>query len=180
MKKIIFSIGLMMSLISSVHPDTLFRWVDTEGNVHYGDKPQADAVKVEEKKFTAPAISDEETLSYTTRQAQHDFPVTLYIQEECGKPCLQAVDFLKKRGIPYTENSVRTKEEIESLMQSSGSNTVPILVVGRKYLNGFEAEQWNSELDVAGYPKSAPYGVKPVVKRAQPSASTIENTVPAE
>jgi hypothetical protein len=29
-------------------------------------------------------------------------------------------------------------------------------------LIGFEAGQWNSELDIAGYPKTAPYGSRPV------------------
>ena len=33
-----------------------------------------------------------------------------------------------------------------------------LLTVGKTLLSGFEAGQWNSELDIAGYPKTAPYG----------------------
>jgi hypothetical protein len=38
---------------------------------------------------------------------------------------------------------------------------VPALKVGKQSFRGFEAAAWNNLLDLAGYPKTAPYGSKP-------------------
>ena len=50
-----------------------------------------------------------------------------------------------------------TKEDIDAFKLKSGDDTVPALSVGKTWLKGFEAGQWNSELDIAGYSKTAPY-----------------------
>jgi len=42
-----------------------------------------------------------------------------------------------------------------------------VLVVGSDKLDGFEAGQWQSALDRAGYPKTAPPGHKPAPAQAQ-------------
>jgi hypothetical protein len=94
--------------------------VDKSGKVHYGDAPAADAAKVEQKKFGAAPTADVNDLSYATRNAKKNFPVTLYIAENCSDPCKQAREFLNKRGIPFTENNVRTKEELDTFKQLSG------------------------------------------------------------
>lgn len=42
-----------------------------------------------------------------------------------------------------------------------GDAFVPSLKVGRQSVKGFTPESFNNMLDLAGYPASAPYGVKP-------------------
>ncbi|MBI5437547.1 MAG: glutaredoxin family protein [Nitrosomonadales bacterium] len=134
----------------------LYRWVDTQGKVHYGDTPPADTARVETKKLSD-NVTPVEDLPYETRRAQQNFPVTLYVAENCTDPCDQARGLLTKRGIPFSEKKLVTREDIDAFKALSGFDSVPALSVGRIFLKGFQANQWNSELDIAGYPKTAPF-----------------------
>jgi glutaredoxin len=166
MKKNLWWAGLLVLAIGSVQAGGLYRWVDKSGNVHYGDVPTEEAAQIEQKKFgTAPETADAD-LPYATRLARQNFPVTLYVFTDCGDPCQQARDFLKKRGVPFAEKNLTTKEDIDDFKRKSGVDTAPTLSVGKDWLKGFETGQWNSELDIAGYPKTAPY--RPQVPSATP------------
>ena len=156
--------GMMAAALGSAQADT-YRWVDQSGKVHYGDAPPTtEEVRVEQKKFPTTPEAGNADLPYETRHAQQNFPVTLYVSSNCGAPCQQARDFLNKRGIPFTEKSLLTQEEINTFTKQSGSDQSPTLAVGKAYLKGFQADQWSSELDTAGYPKIAPYRPKTPAK----------------
>jgi len=58
---------------------------------------------------------------------------------------------------PFSEKLLKTQEEIDTFYKMSGSNGAPTLSIGKNYLSGFLESRWNSELDVAGYPKTASY-----------------------
>jgi glutaredoxin len=182
MKKIIVYAGTALLLTFTVHAESLFRWVDSEGKVHYGDRPASDAVKVETKKFTAPTVSDDDALPYATRQAKQNFPVTLYVSENCGTECVQARTFLNKRGIPFVEKLLVTNEENQAFIKESGADVIPTLAVGKTFLKGFEAVQWTNELDIAGYPKTAPYGARavPPAQRPPQAVSEVAPAIPAQ
>ena len=157
MKRIVLLLGCWLAMQTGIHAGELYRWVDKSGKIHYGDAPATEAVGVERKKFFSSDTSDGEDLPYETRRAQQNFPVALYTGSNCGEPCQQARDFLSKRGVPFTEKTLLTREEIDDFKQKSGSDQSPTLAVGKTYLKGFQSGQWGSELDIAGYPKTAPY-----------------------
>lgn len=156
MKRIVLLLCCLALMPFGAHAGKLYRWVDAQGKVHYGDTPPADAAQVEPKKLSG-SVAPSEDLSYETRRAQQNFPVTLYVTKACGAPCDQARDLLNKRGVPFGEKSIGTQEELDSFKALSGSDSAPTLAVGRTFLKGFLAERWHSELDIAGYPKTAPY-----------------------
>ena len=142
--------------LSAAHAGELYRYIDSSGHVQYSDKPTPDAERL--KLGSEPAPDD--SLPYETQQAKRFFPVTLYTFEECTTPCKEARQFLKARGIPYTEKSLTTKEEMDAFLRASGSNQAPAMTVGKTWVNGFLSEQWDKELNFAGYPKTAPYRAK--------------------
>ena len=146
---------MLMLVVPSAMAGSLYRWVDSAGNVHYGDVPPNDAQQLQEKNFYSPAsgASGEGSMSFETRRAMKHFPVTLYVQDGCKAPCQQARDFLNQRHIPFTEKRLETKQEISDFKKRSGSQTVPTLSVGSDWLKGFLAEDWQNELDATGYPK---------------------------
>ncbi|OGS99559.1 MAG: hypothetical protein A3F73_03045 [Gallionellales bacterium RIFCSPLOWO2_12_FULL_59_22] len=156
MKRIVLLLCCLALMPSGALAGKLYRWVDAQGKVHYGDAPPADAAQVEAKKLSD-SVTPNEDLPYETRRAQQNFPVTLYVAKTCSAPCDQARSLLSKRGIPFSEKSIGTQEELDSFKALSGSDSAPTLAVGRTFLKGFLAAQWNSELDAAGYPKTAPY-----------------------
>ncbi|HMC13373.1 MAG TPA: glutaredoxin family protein [Gallionellaceae bacterium] len=154
MEKLFFTMGLLL-VLQAGQASELYRWVDNNGKVHYGDTPEVDAEKL---KFSIPDTDaasgvDETNLPYEVRLARKNFPVTLYVSEKCGEPCKQARDFLDKRHVPFAETELKTQEEFDDFKQKSGSDSVPVLSVGRNWLKGFQAGQWQDELDAAGYPK---------------------------
>jgi len=153
LKRIVLLFCCLLLMPTGIHAGELYRWVDKSGKVHYGDVPASEAEQIERKKFSSPATQDSEDLPYETRRAQQNFPVTLYTASNCIELCQKARDFLNKRGIPFTEKYLVTQEEINDFIKQSGSDQSPTLAVGKTFLKGFQAEQWNSELDIVGYPK---------------------------
>lgn len=147
-----------LAIISlTVQASELYRWIDSSGIVHYSDIPSADAEKIDTKKFSV-EVTPSENLPYETRRAQQNFPVTLYVSKGCGDECNQARSMLNKRGIPFSEMVLETKQDFETFKQLSGFDASILgLAVGRNFFKGFVESQWNNEFDAAGYPKTAPY-----------------------
>jgi glutaredoxin len=156
MKRILLLLACMAIMPSGVQASDLFRWVDKAGKVNYGDIPPAGATDVERITFSSQPAQNE-YLPYETRRAMENFPVTLYVGDGCGEPCDMARSLLTKRGIPFSEKLLKYKEDVEAFKKLSGFDGVPSLSVGKSFLRGFQAERWHSELDIAGYPKTAPY-----------------------
>lgn len=180
MKTFFLLIGILLVASNSVQAASLYKWTDKDGKVHYGDKPAEDAIKAEQKKFSAPDSSGDDDLSYAARKAKQDFPVTFYVAPNCAEICVQARALLNKRGIPFAEKNLVTKEEIDKFKAKTGGNSIPALTVGKSFLGGFEAGQWNSELDIAGYPKIAPYGLRPKQPVAPVPVPPANPATPAE
>lgn len=148
-------VGVLL-VTAAANAEALYRWVDAQGKVHYGDVPMPDANKIVLKKLTASTISVE-PLSYETRRAQQKFPVTLYVANDCVDYCAQARELLQKRGIPYAEKVLVSKDEVDAFKQQVGTDRVPVLQIGENYLKGLQEQQWQAELDNAGYPKTPVY-----------------------
>lgn len=157
MKRIVLLLGCCAVMSLGVQAGELYRWLDSKGKVHYGDEPApvTGAVLVEPLKFKeGDSVTD---LSYEMHRAQQNFPVTLYVAENCAELCDQARSLLNKRGIQFSEKMLRSNAELDAFRKLSGGESIPTLAVGKNLLQGFLAEQWNSELDIVGYPKIAPY-----------------------
>lgn len=138
-----------------------YRWVDpATGKTVISDTPPPGKVKQLSKTEGANAIDDGQ-LPYAVRKAVESFPVVLYTTPDCAAECKQARDLLNGRGVPFTEKMVQKPEEFAELKQLAGDAMVPTLKVGRQPVRGFLAESYNNVLDMAGYPKTAPYGSKP-------------------
>lgn len=147
----------------------LYRSIDKDGKVHYGDSPLMGTEDVEQLKLGKEPVPDE-SLPYETQLASKNFPVTLYAFPECGSLCQQARDLLSKRGIPFTEKSLVKQEEMDAFRSASGDSKFPSATIGKTWLKGFLAEKWNSELDFAGYPKSVlTYRPRPAAPPVQPA-----------
>jgi glutaredoxin len=145
-----------------------YRWVDDKGRVQVGDKPPANAraVRKLEPKEAPAATETREQVPFELQRAQKDFPVTLYTAPSCKEPCDLARAALNKRGVPFAEVPVLTPETLEQVKAKSGTESVPVLLVGRSVVNAFEQTRYDGILDSAGYPKE---GVLPARSQRAPA-----------
>ena len=180
---------LATALGSAQAQQKLYRWVDEKGNVHVTDTaPPLGARNVEHKTYGTGAAAGPSP--YELREAQQNFPVTLYTAPSCKEPCAQARAALNKRGVPFSEVQVWNEETNAQLKEISQSNEVPVLTVGRSVQKGFEQAAYDTLLDSAGYPRAGllpegqqaapepPKGYVPPQQRAEPSRQSAEPVKP--
>lgn len=94
-------------------------------------------------------------LPFELRALVARFPVVLYTTNQDCAPCLQGRSLLVQRGVPYSERSVNSDDDIGALQRLTGGRNVPALTVGAQALRGFQEQDWLSTLDLAGYPKES-------------------------
>jgi glutaredoxin len=139
---------------------TTYRWIAPGGETVYSDQPPPTGVNYE--KLEGYKQENDPQLPYATRQAMGKYPVTLYTTASCKESCAKARTLLNGRGIPFSEKMLTNPEEIAEITAQMGTESfIPGIKVGSQNLPGYEANAWNNLLDLAGYPKTAPYGSKP-------------------
>ncbi len=159
-----------LALASMASAQTTYRWIDkATGKTVFSDQPPPPgAAKDVETKEGKKAAEDKQQLPYATKQAAEKYPVTLYTTADCTDACAGARTFLNGRGIPFSERMLQTQEEFDEAAKLMGNKSfIPGLKVGSQTFAGFEKGSWDNLLDLAGYPKTAPYGSKPVNPLAQ-------------
>ena len=163
-----FAIVMTAAAAGSAAAAQLYRWVDEQGRVEWRDTPPPPEAKNVEKRTFGGNTIETSTLPYDVQQAVKKHPVTLWAFD-CGELCTLARNHLAKRGIPHTERNAM--KERAALIKATGSNDVPVLVVGTTILKGYLDTDWDAALDAAGYPASRPPGMKPPVSKPEPPAA---------
>jgi glutaredoxin len=93
-------------------------------------------------------------LPYELQQVARQFPVTLYTAPDCN-PCAAARNLLVSRGVPFTERTINSNEDIDALRRISGEGNLPFGTIGGQQLKGFSDVEWTQYLDAAAYPKTS-------------------------
>jgi glutaredoxin len=151
MKRLLYS-GAMLLLCGAAYAQ-LYKSVGPDGKVTYSDTPPSAAARVETRPLAAGG-SGSAGFPYELAEAARAHPVTLYTRSDCP-PCDDGRRLLQQRGIPFSEKTVASAEDIALLSQAGGDTGLPQLAIGRDRERGFEAGAWNSRLSAAGYPESS-------------------------
>jgi glutaredoxin len=150
--------GLAVFAIGDANAQQIFRIVGPDGRITFSDQPPLDpgkAVPAKVVPLPGPAGSTNAALPFELREVASRYPVTLYSAPTCA-PCASGRAMLSSRGIPYSEKTVTTNEDIEALKRlSSGAATLPLLTIGGQQLRGYSEAEWTQFLDAAGYPKTS-------------------------
>lgn len=101
-----------------------------------------------------PGAAATAALPFELRSIANRFPVTLYTAADCI-PCVSGRNLLASRGIPFSERTVATADDVEALRRQTGQGRVPVLAIGTQQLPGFSESEWSQYLDVAGYPRES-------------------------
>jgi glutaredoxin len=165
MRRAAFTLLLLAGF--SAHAE-LYRWTDSSGRTHVTDTPPPAGAKDVKKRASAAPAAAPAAEPFALQQARRDYPVTLYSTPSC-EGCVQARKLLNARGIPFAEKTVQTAEALEELKKTSGSDGVPVLLVGTDVVKGYEEGAYTRALDAAGYPKA---GILPPRSQGEPAAPT--------
>jgi glutaredoxin len=133
---------------------TVYKWTDKDGKVHFGDQPPSDRDATAQR-IQGGGPSSEEQVPFATQMAAKSHPVVVYTSNDCGDLCAKGKNLLAKRGVPYTErNAEKNPDDAKVLKELVGSFQVPVMTVGTKTVKGFDEASWQSALDDAGYAKT--------------------------
>ncbi|MEN9544123.1 MAG: hypothetical protein RLZZ598_956 [Pseudomonadota bacterium] len=141
-----------------------------DGRITYTDRPPVSQdVRVQPlNPLGGPA--PQPALPAVLRDTASRYPVALYTAADCGA-CDMARNYLKQRGIPFSETTVNTAADSAAFRQRfTGSSSVPLLTIGSQRLESFDQQAWSGYLDAAGYPKTSALPVSYVASAAAPMA----------
>jgi glutaredoxin len=158
------------------HAQQVFRIVGPDGRVTFSDKPPIEPNAKAARAATSPAgASASGSLPFELRQIASRFPVTLYTGPNC-EPCGSGRAFLGSRGVPFTEKTVSSNDDIDALQRLSGAASLPFMTIGGQQLRGFSEVEWSQFLDAAGYPKTSQL---PASYRPAPPSPLVAVQAPA-
>lgn len=148
----------------------VFRIVGPDGKVTFSDKPPlesnakvAPVVRMPAGGGAAPG------LPFELQQTASKYPVTLYTSNDCN-PCAAGRAYLTSRGIPFTERTVTSPEDVQALQRIAGEKAIPLLTVGGQQLRGYSNSEWSQFLDAAGYPARS---LLPTAWRNPPASALV-------
>jgi glutaredoxin len=145
-------LGLALLAVADVAAGQVYKWKDAHGTTHYGDAPPP-RVKSEVLSTGKQVPPQAPVLPYELARAVQSAPVVLYTMARC-EACDQGRALLRTRGIPFSERTVDTGEDQQQLEQASGGKReLPLLLVGRRQIAGFQASAWQEALTSAAYPR---------------------------
>ncbi len=168
-------LGLLCALAaSSALAQGVYRIVGPDGRVTYSDQPPPANVEAKPVSSASSTASTNAQLPFELRQVAGRYPVTFYTGKDCA-PCNSGRNLLNARGIPYSEKTVDTNEDVEALKRLSGETSLPFITIGGQQIKGYSDAQWTQYLDAAGYPKQP--ALPPNYRR--PAASPLVAVKPA-
>ncbi len=156
---------VLLTLCGLVNAQSLYKWVDANGNVTYQDTPPPSNVEFEEQTYTdpdapvsEPAYSDEagddagNNAEDQLNTAVETSPVSLYSIPSCDACDLVRL-FLDNNAVPYAEKNIRGNETLQQeLKEISGELTVPTVVIGDKVIDGYSKSALRETLIDKNYP----------------------------
>jgi hypothetical protein len=150
----------LAALSFSASAQQLYRSVGPDGKVTFSDQPppttgNAKVTAARSGKFTGDGPAGNTTLPAELRPIATRYPVTLYTSKTCGAPCDSGRSMLSARGVPFTEKTIESREDIESLRRLIGDVSLPSVTIGAQQLKGFSDQEWTQYLDAAAYPKTS-------------------------
>lgn len=186
-------LSLAAALVASVHAQPVYRIVGPDGRVTFSDKPPPDAkppagTTHAGSSSNVASAGAKPVLPYELQQLAGKYPVTLYSASGCG-PCDAGRILLTQRGVPFTEKTVNTNDDLAAFARISKENALPLLMIGGQAVKGYSDGEWSSYLDAAGYPKqsllpasyrpAAPEALVPLKTAAQAPSSPDAATPPS-
>ena len=143
MRALLAVAGLLAAVTAS---GQVYRWTDSTGKVHYGDKPpdEATARELRIQSYDGPVeVRDWSGVLRGKTMPGTGSGLTMYATSWCGY-CKQARAYFARKNIRYTEVDVEKSPEGNQRFKQLGGKGVPLIVMGNKTMRGFSVESFES------------------------------------
>ena len=149
MKKIHLLVSCLLLaflMTSTASYGQLYKWVDEQGKIHYGDSPPDNAklkrITGKVSSFSSvsvePFVYDPDTVTQHKKSAS----VIMYSTSWCGY-CKQAAQHFRKNKIPFKEYDIEKNERAAKEYKKLNGRGVPIILIGSQRMNGFSATSFD-------------------------------------
>ncbi|OGI44805.1 MAG: hypothetical protein A2150_06000 [Candidatus Muproteobacteria bacterium RBG_16_64_11] len=124
----------------------VYKWIDTDGKTHFGDRPPGDVAVQEVRIQTFDGPAEVETVAPEFVYGS----VVIYTTEWCGV-CKRAKAHLKSRGVVFTEFDIEKNGLAKAEFKRLNGKGVPLILVGDKRMSGFSATRLDKLLQEGGW-----------------------------
>jgi glutaredoxin len=143
---ILTGLCLVFLVISAPGYAQLYKWVDDDGNVHYGDSPPEDArlekLVGEVSSYTSVRIQEYDFNTNKTTQGNDLKHVVMFMTSWC-EYCRKAASHFRRNGIPFTEYDIEKSAYAAREYRKLDGRGVPVILVGNRRMDGFRAETFD-------------------------------------
>jgi glutaredoxin len=135
MTRLIILLALLISA-PGLHAE-IYKWVDEQGQVHYSDQKPEDRpvteIPMETRSYQEISYG---TVEVDTRKVAPEARVVMLSASWCGS-CKKAKQYFRRNGIPFLEYDIEKSSRGKRLYEQLGATGVPVILVGKKRMNGF-------------------------------------------
>lgn len=142
---------VVLLCLSATAGAQIYKWVDEDGRVHYGSRPQVGAT-VQDVTSRVKSLGN-----FVTTEALPDSATTaqlIMLSTDWCKICKKAKAWLNLKGISFTELNVEKDSEGKRRYKELNGKGVPIFLYGKQRMNGFNPGRLEQML-TAGKPPPA-------------------------
>jgi len=143
---ILASLCLVLLVISTHSYGQLYKWVDADGSVHYGDSPpeNANLEQITGKVSSYTSVSVETNALDANNSTLGNGPkrVVMYSTSWCGY-CRKAARHFRKNNIPFSERDIEKSASAAREYKKLNGRGVPVILIGKKRINGFDAKTFD-------------------------------------
>lgn len=133
-------------LLSSLANADIYKWVDENGQVHFGDSPrqqdQAEKIVVDVVSYKYVKVEEIEFYKSEKKKSKAK-QVVMYSTSWCGY-CKKARNYFNDQKISFVEYDIEKDQEANKRFKEAGGKGVPLILVGNKKMSGFSAQGFDS------------------------------------
>ena len=138
---------VIWSLLFSQAFGEIYRWVDKDGVLHFGDRPPPEVTikKVEVKVNTYESVEvhyNPDMFDKGVKKKRGVKRVLMYSAQWCGV-CAKAKSHFRKKKIPFQELDIDQSDKARRGFEKLNGKGVPIILVGNQRMNGFNPERFD-------------------------------------
>ena len=145
-RTVLFNLLIASLMLSGPSFAQLYKWVDEQGNIHYGDSPPENAdlkqITGEVSSFTSVTVEPFEFDPNIITQRSNSKSVVMYSTSWCGY-CKKAKRYFRKKNIAFREYDIEKDKKAARAYKKIKGRGVPVILIGKKRMNGFNARRFD-------------------------------------